>query len=343
MNKIQEQDIFDFSQHFSLRDEIKGKTFFITGSTGLIGSSLIRCLLALHENIKIITVVRDIRKFHQLFNSPFIEAYEGNLEDFDYNHIGDIDYIIHCAAPTSSKFFVDYPVETANSIYLITNKLLELARFRQIKSFVYLSSLEVYGAIHNEESITENYQGYINPIDVRSSYPMTKRAAECLCHLYAKEYHIPVKIARLTQTTGAGIANNDNRVIAQFARNAAFGRDIVLHTTGESARPYCYLTDAVSAIIYILLKGKDGEAYNVANEDTYISAKGLAEFLKEHFNPNIQIKIELSDNYGYAPTTKQKLATEKLRKLGWKPRFNLEMILERLIAYLKEESIYDRN
>ena len=126
-------------------------------------------------------------------------------------------------------------------------------------------------------------------------------------------------------------------MIAQFSRLAAEGYDIILHTTGEAARPYCYTTDAVSAILYILLRGEIGEAYNVANEKTYISARGMAEYLKEHFNPAINVRVELDNNMGYAPVTKLCLSAKKLMALGWQPRYGLKEMFERLINYLKIE------
>ena len=246
-----------------------------------------------------------------------------------------MDFIIHCAAPTSSKFFIEHPIETFDTIVQTTGKLLSYARKNMHKGFVYLSSLEVYGTItDNSVVVTEEMQGYIDPLNMRSSYPMAKRAAEHLCYLYATQYGLPIKIARLTQTTGPGISKDDNRVIAQFARLASKGQDIILHTTGESARPYCYTTDAVSAILYILLKGTSGGAYNVANEETYISARGMAEFLRNNFNPSINVRVELNENMGYAPPTKLRLSTEKIKKLGWKPRKGLKDIFNNLIEYL---------
>ena len=158
-----------------------------------------------------------------------------------------------------------------------------------------------------------------------------------MCTSYAKEYGVPVKIARLTQTFGAGVSAEDNRVFAQFARSIIEGNDIVLHTKGESAKPYCYTTDCVSAILYILLKGKDGEAYNVANQDTYISIKDMALFLKENFNSNIDVIVEEHPEMGYAPVTRLNLLSEKLMSLGWKPSYNLYEMFERLINSLKED------
>lgn len=338
MNKIQEEDIQGFVSSFKLNDELKNSTFLITGATGLVGSCLIRCLLALNKNIHIIAPVRNKKKATCIFGDQVccIELIECDLLHADFNFIPQVDYIVHCAAPTSRNFFVEKPVETSLSILVITTALLEYARKHTIKGFVYLSSLEVYGTMQTDAPITEDFQGYINPLHVRSSYPMSKRAAESLCCQYAAEYNLNACIARLTQTAGAGIANNDDRILAQFTRSAVQGKDIILHTTGESARPYCYTIDCVSALLYILLRGKAGEAYNVANESTYRSARELAEEAKNNINSTIQVRIELDENRGYAPITHLRLDTSKLQALGWTPHYDLKDILTRLSLSIKQ-------
>lgn len=335
MNKILQEDIDKFVENFALGRELKDSSLLITGSTGLIGSILIHCLLALKENIRIVAPVRNKEKARYMFSTDEqIEFVECDLISYDYNQLGYVDYVIHCAAPTASKFFVQHPVETIDIIYSISSSLLKYSVFHKVKGFLYLSSLEVYGGLNSEELITEDMQGYLDLSDIRSSYPMAKRMVENLCCSYVKEYGVPVKIARLTQTTGAGISKDDNRVIAQFAKCSNEGKDIVLHTTGESARPYCYTTDAVSAMLYILLKGENGMAYNVANEETYISAKDMAYFLKENFNSSINVKIYLDDNICYAPISRLPLCTEKLKKIGWTPMYDLQGILFRLLNFL---------
>lgn len=337
MNKFLEEDILSFVHSFKLANNLKNNRFLITGATGLIGSILIHCLLALKENITIIAPLRDELKAKKLFDAAelqFIELVKCDLEYDDYSRLSTVDYIVHCAAPTSSLFFINNPVDTFRIIYSGTEKLLEYSRSKLRKSFVYLSSLEVYGTINDNDWISEETQGYLNPISIRSSYPMAKRAAESLCAMYASQYGVDVKIARLTQTTGAGIVPTDNRIIAQFCRLAAKGKDIILHTSGEASRPYCYTIDCVSAILYILLKGKKGEAYNVANEETYISAKDMAFLLKNEFNPSINITIENKENREYAPTTKLKLRVDKLKSLGWESNYNIRDILNRLVLYI---------
>lgn len=339
MNKIQCEDIQDFVSSFPLRELLHNRTILITGATGLIGSNLVHCLLALDCKIKVVAPIRDLKKAVRIFSQNELEnirLIECDIVSYNYDALCDIDFIIHCAAPTASKYFIEHPVETFDVIYSGTKVLLNYARKRQIKGFVYLSSLEVYGEIYDDSKpVCEDSQGYLDIMAVRSSYPMAKRAAENLCCLYAAEYGVPVMVARLTQTTGAGIALDDNRVIAQFARLATYGNDIVLHTTGESARPYCYTTDAVSAILYILFKGQKGNVYNVANENTYISARDMAEFVRVNFNPSIKVRVELKNDMGYAPVTKLNLSTEKLKGLGWLPRYGLYEIFDRLIKSLR--------
>lgn len=334
MNVVLQQNIRDFTQSFELSHRLSHSRFLITGCTGLIGSILAHSLLAIKQDIDIIAPVRNIKKGVDLFdeaelkNIHFIEC---DLSQFDYSEIGTIDYIVHCAAPTSSQFFVEHPVDTFDIIYQATRNLLEFSRKSEVKSFVYLSSLEVYGTITDDSIlVTEDIQGYLEPMAVRSSYPMAKRATENLCCLYASEYGVNVKVARLTQTTGAGVSNDDNRVIVQFCRLAVQDKDIILHSSGNAARPYCYTMDAISAILYILLNGNNGQAYNVANEDSYISAKDLALYIQKKINPNIKVKLEINNEMGYAPETKLRLSTNKLCALGWKPKYSICQILDNL-------------
>lgn len=330
-----QRDIQQFVRTFPLGEMMRGARVCITGATGLIGSIMAKCLLALDKDVHLTLPVRNISKAHQLLPDIVDIVETPDLAAWAQQNAEFFDYIIHCAAPTSSRFFVEQPVETYRTIHDVTAQLLEMARRNGVRGFVYLSSLEVYGTISDDtQPVTESVQGYIDPLNVRSSYPMAKRATECLCHLYAQHYGLPVAIARLTQTTGAGIAPDDNRVIAQFARLAAHHEDIVLHTTGESARPYCYTTDAVSAILYILLKGKAGEAYNVANPDTYISARDMAFYLQQHFSPDINVRVEIADTNCYAPPTKLRLSVDRLKGLGWKAHYGLKEIFSNLIAYL---------
>lgn len=338
MHPLLQKDINDFIHFFRFGVELSDSTFLITGATGLIGSMLIHCLLSLGQGIHIIAPVRNIHKANAMFDETElkqIDFIDCDLCSYDYGSLFNIDYIVHCAAPTDSRYFVEHAVETTTFIYKSTNALLQFASQHPVRSFVFLSSLEVYGQIMDDcTPVKEDMFGYIDPLSARSSYPIAKLAAENLCVLYARQYGIPAKIARLTQISGVGVSFDDNRVINQFSRKAAMAEDIVLHTRGESARPYCYTLDAIDAILTILLKGEASAAYNVANESTYISAFGMAEFLHNNYAPSILIHTNADSSHGYAPETRLRLSSAKLRQLGWQPRYDLKMTFDRLIPWL---------
>lgn len=340
---ILQQDIEQFSLQFRYSEQFRNRTFVITGATGLLGSVTINCLLAINKksnlNLHVIAVVRDIKKATSLLGneSDSLTFYKYDFaSDEQFNIKENVDYIIHFASPTASKFFVNNPVETMKTGINGTETILEYARTIHPKCIAYISSLEVYGTVtEDKHPITENCQGYLDIADVRSSYPMAKRAAECMCNAYVAEYGVPVRIARLAQTFGAGVDKNDNRVFAQFARCVINNEDIVLHTAGRLKRSYCYTIDAISAIFYILLKGKDGESYNVANENTYISIIDMAKFLCKEFNNKIKPVIEIKDGMGYSPDTMLRLDTTKLRNLGWNSMYDLHEMFEHLMKWLR--------
>lgn len=338
MNQILKEDINNFVFSFELSEFLNGSKILVTGATGLIGSTLVRCLLALNKGIQITCPIRNLKKAKAIYGDDvqsirFIEcdlvAYLNNLTEKD-----DFKYIVHCASPTVGRYMTEHPVETYMLAIDSTRAILEYARKKQT-DIVYVSSLEYYGQNFDDTLITEDMQGYVNNTDPRSSYPLGKRAAEYLCAAYAKQFDVNAKVARLTQTFGAGVSVEDNRVFAQFVRSVIEGTNIVMHTKGESAKPYCYTTDCVSAILYILIRGEKGEAYNVANEETYISIKDMADFLCAHFNPQLNVVVEEHPEMGYAPVTKLNLSTEKLKSLGWSPRYGLYDMFDRLIKSFK--------
>ncbi len=340
-NNIIIEDVSNFSSRFQLSESLHGKHIVITGATGLLGSCMVRCLLDLNNrcslNLRITCVVRNADKAFEMFgNSVHIIKYDF-LSDDTLSLPQDADYAIHFASPTASKYFVDCPVETMTAGILGTQKLLSAA-LKANCAVVYISSLEVYGAIFDDSKpITEDVMGYVNPMLPRSSYPMAKRAAECLCKSYNSEHGLPVYVARLAQTFGAGVLRTDNRVFAQFARSVVNNEDIVLHTTGELSRCYCYTTDAIEGVLYIMLKGTPGEAYNVANESTYISIADMARFVCDKFNHNIKPVIHLQEGLGYSPVTKLRLDCEKLQALGWTPHYGLTDMFLRLIKSFKQQ------
>lgn len=326
-------------------DMLKGKSVLVTGATGLIGSQIVLALdryNQLHEGrIKIYALARNEEKAARVLAgcSEYVRIILGDIK-MPIDITEEIDYIIHGASMTSSKEFVDYPVETILTGMEGTDNVLRFAGSKKVKGMVYLSSLEVYGVTDPEKkSIKENEYGYIEQMAPRSSYSEGKRMAECLCISYGHEYGVPVKIVRLSQTFGPGVLYSDNRVFAQFARCAIENQDIVLKTKGETYRNYCYIRDAVTGILCVLLKGNSNEAYNIANKDTGISICDMAHMIADDIaDKKINVVFDIADDIaklGYGPTIKISLDTDKIEQLGWKAEVGLKDAFERMIQSMR--------
>lgn len=337
-------------------EELNNCSVLVTGASGFIGTMLVKVLKEIseerHLNLRILPLSRKQGYISIEHEKCEVEAIYGDIME-KINVPGDLDYIIHCASITDSKTMKNYPVETFLTSVDGTRNILELARQKKIKSMVYLSSMEMYGTeaektlksmehskYKESDFVTEDMLGYIDLKSPRSSYPEGKRAAEFLCNAYHSEYGVPVKIARLAQTFGPGVSKTDNRVFAQFARSVINGTDIVLHTDGNSEGNYCHIKDTISGILTILLEGQSGEAYNVANENLHMTIRQMAEFVANKVGKGkIKVITQTPNNpngYGYAPPTKLRLSSEKLRALGWNPEFNMQDMYEHMIEYWKE-------
>ena len=316
-------------------EELIGKKVYITGATGLIGSNLVNELLKI-KGIDIILQVRNKEKAKRMFGERVKYEVCELLDTPKYE--GRVDYIAHCANPTSSQFFVNNPVETINLAVNGTIKILEFAKEKNDDGFVFLSTMEVYGYPERGHKVKENEGGSFDTSVVRNCYPLSKQTCESLCAAYASEYGVPTRVLRLTQTFGPGVDYNDGRVFAEFARCAIEKKDIVLKTKGETEREYLYTLDAVSAILTVLLDGKDGEAYTAANEDTFCSVYEMAKMVADMSGINVLIKEQDITKLGYANTLHMDLDTSKLKALGWKPNFGLKEMFLNLLKSLKKRS-----
>lgn len=331
------------------KQNFAGHTILVTGATGLIGSLCVKSIVEYNRKnerkIKVIGLARNKEKVKTVYadelKNHLLEEAEFMYQDISEKipDTMECDYIIHTANSTTSRFFMTNPVEVIESIYTGTKRVLDYATKKKVMGVVYLSSMEVFGKKVSEECICESQLGDIDIQDVRSCYSEGKRLAELLCKAYAVEYQLPVIIARLAQTFGAGVSKTENRVFAQFARSAIKGEDIILHTSGESIGNYCYTRDAIKALFLLLKTGKAGEAYTVVNEETTRSIRAMAEMVAERFSngkSKVAFDIPEDNRFGYAPETKIRLSGKKLRALGWTPEICLEEMYRRMIPDLEE-------
>lgn len=323
-------------------ESLRGTTVLVTGGTGLVGFNLLQELVQIKPSydFRIVALVRNLEKARRVF-APFLDQVElvcGDVRE-ELTLSDSIDFIIHGASITSSKMFVENPVETIMTSFMGIRNMLELGRKKNVRSMVFLSSMEVYGVSKDDALLTEADVGYLNPLSIRSSYPESKRMSESLCVAYAKEYGVPVKIARLAQTFGPGMQPEDKRAIVQFLQSALSQKDIEIKASGESARMYLYTFDAVSALLTLLLYGEDGVAYNVANKATYCSIRTLAETIVEVTGGNSRVLVNTGteeERRIYPPDSFLRLDTSGVESLGWKPCYNLAVSIQNLKDYMED-------
>ena len=233
---------------------------------------------------------------------------------------GDADYIIHAASNTHPLQYAGDPVGTITANVLGTKNLLEYGASHGARRFCFCSSVEVYGENRGDvEKFDESYLGYIDCNTLRAGYPEGKRLGEALCNAYRQAYSLPFTIARLSRVYGPTMLAGDSKAIAQFIKKAAGGENIVLKSEGNQKFSYTFVTDAAAGVLYTLLLGQDGEAYNVADEGSDITLRELAGYLAESAGTKVVFELpEEHERRGYSQATKAMLDAGKLKKLGWK-------------------------
>ncbi len=321
-------------------DSLDRSTVVVTGATGLIGGLTLRALVRRNElcdaRIRVVAPVRNIAKATALFVE---EIAAGNVSliawDAATGEVPDVetcDFIIHCASNTDSRLMVERPVDTILATVEGTRSMLELARATGAK-MCFVSSMEVYGA-GGPEPLDERCGGELDAMNVRSSYPQAKQLAETLCASYARQHGVSVCVARLAQSFGPGIASDDRRVFAEFARCCREGRDIELLTDGSKSNMYVYTADAVAALLLLAVRGEAGEAYNVANERTFCSIWEMAQMVTGAFGPHTRVTRVVDEEAAkrYAVSGRIWLDTSKLGSLGWSATVGLEEMYARMMA-----------
>lgn len=319
--------------------KLENKSILVTGATGLIGSAFVNLLMSFEKtDLQVYAAGRNVNRAEKLYskyrnNSHFHFLQFDVTKPFDFDI--DIDFVVDSSGASSPALYATKPVEVMESNILGVKNLLDYGKKHNIKKFVYVSSGEVYGE-GDGRVFTEDYSGYVNPLNPRSCYPIAKRASETLCVSYAKEYGIEVSIARPCHVYGPNFTESDNRVYAEFIRNALNGEDIVLKSKGGQFRSWIYVDDCAEALICILLRGENCEAYNIANSESNLTIRELAEIVAKEAGRKVVFDIP-SDGTGgnTTPITKAVFSTEKLESLGWEAQIGIEEGIRRTIDALK--------
>lgn len=327
---------------------LDNKAVLITGAYGMLASYVVYFLCFINEikgiNVKVIAQGRSTDKARQRFNDfwdkEYFEFITDNITE-DISIEGNVDYIIHAAGGAYPGMYSKIPVEVIEPNVIGTYNLLKLAVEKSTKSFLYFSSGDVYGKTDDPSNITEETVGRVDPLDAHSCYSESKRMAETMCVSFYREYGIPTKMARIGHTYGPTMdIDNDPRVFASFLKNAIEHKDIVMLSDGSAKRAFCYLADAVAAYMTILLKGANGEAYNVCNTDEFLSIKEFANIVA-NLDENRPLTVHCKErdiNDGYVDNKDNKdnkPISDKLKGLGFEFKYDTYQGMKRTYEYKK--------
>ena len=321
---------------------LDGSNILVTGATGLLGSCLVEVLMRrAHKTYHVYAAGRNEGRARVLFSAFANDAHFHFLKyDVTLPLQSEVcfHYVIHAASNASPNFFAEHPVEVMQANLMGVTHLLDYGKVHGLRRFLYVSTGEVYGE-GDGRVFTEDYAGYVNPMNPRSFYPSSKRAAETLCVSYAEEYGVDVVVARPSHVYGPRFTESDNRVYAQFIRNVLRGENIVMKSRGEQFRSWCYVADCVAGILYALLKGEKGEAYNVADPVSNISIKELAEMIASIAGREVVLEIPSeAERKGYNVVSKSVFSTEKLERLGWRVEGRMK---DKMAATIQERMKYE--
>ncbi|HWE16738.1 MAG TPA: NAD-dependent epimerase/dehydratase family protein [Hyphomicrobiaceae bacterium] len=343
----------------NLREElgrIAGKNLLITGGAGFLGYYLIQTALHFNDTAapgdRIAVTVWDnfVRGtpgwLSDLQRAANLRLERRNLIDPLPDRMDDFQFIIHAAGIASPTYYRKYPLQTIDANINGLRNLLEYSvrqaeAGRAVEGFLFYSSSEIYGDPAPDAIPTpEDYRGNVSCTGPRACYDESKRFGETLCVTFARQYGVPVKMARPFNNYGPGLKITDGRVLPDFAREVLSGRDIIMHSDGSPTRTFCYSSDAITGYYKVLANGRPGEAYNVGIEKPEISIAQLADLVTETarrlfgYSGKVVRRPSAEADYLVDNPNRRCPTIEKARReLGYNPSVSIEEGLRRALIW----------
>lgn len=343
-HKIYATDIADIAAENLPWNKLAGKNLLLTGASGLIGTVIVDALMLKNRrdnlNVKVLAAGRNEKIARERF-ADYLGDKNFEFVKLDVNNPIDlaqpVDFIIHAASNTHPMLYSTDPVGTMTANILGAHNLLEFGRCKNIERFLFVSSVEIYGKVLNaDDTFDEKYCGYIDCNTVRAGYPESKRAGEALCQAYISQHKMDVVIARLCRIYGPTMRLNDSKAMSEFIMNGVRGEDIVLKSQGLPRFSYCYGADCVSGMLYCLLNGKCGEAYNVADSSEILSLREIAEYISSLAGRKVVIELPSETQAkGFSVAPAAILTNDKLRGLGWSPKDDTRSGVKKTVEILR--------
>jgi dTDP-glucose 4,6-dehydratase/UDP-glucuronate decarboxylase len=330
---------------------LAGKTLLVTGGSGFLCSYLLDCIAYLNDTgwykpCRVISV-DNLRSGVAVRVAHLSQRSEFRFVSHDVSHplklSETVDFIVHGAGIASPTFYRKFPLETVDVNVAGTRHMLDLAVRGRATSMLYMSTSEIYGDPDAKAIPTpEDYRGFVSCTGPRACYDESKRMAETLCAIYHSLHGAPVKVMRPFNVYGPGQRLDDRRIIPDLMSAALSRRPLVLYSDGRATRSFCYVSDAIRAMWFVLLSGANGEAFNVGNDEREINIGELArELVAIAGPPTLDVVQEMSPDAHYLTDNPQRRCPD-LRKLksyfDWKPQMTLVEGLRRTLRSYQEQA-----
>lgn len=339
------KNLSEYAQYKLDWKKLSNSVVLLTGGTGLVGRYLTDLIMYKNINdnlnLTIVSLCRNLEKakgmFSEYLNSSNFKILVGDVRQ-KITYDGNIDYIIHAASNTYPVLYATDPVGTISTGIIGTNNLLDFGVNKKIKKFIYISSFEVYGTVNGIKEIGEEDFGFVNTTILRSCYPVSKRASESLCIAFSEQYGIDTSIVRLSRVFGPTMNLESSLATAQFIKGALSDTDIVLKSDGMQMYSYNYVGDAVMAILTVLIKGKDQEAYNVADIKFNAKLRDFASIVADTVNKKVIFDLpDEVEKKGFSNSLMSVLNSNKIKDLGWYTDKDLKYRISETIKILKNK------
>ncbi|MDB9431457.1 UDP-glucuronic acid decarboxylase family protein [Microcystis aeruginosa] len=296
----------------------------VTGGAGFIGSHLIDRLMEQgHEVVCLDNFYTGTRRnIVKWLGNPYFELIRHDITEPIRL---EVDQIYHLACPASPIHYQYNPVKTIKTNVLGTMYMLGLAK-RVKARFLLASTSEVYGDpdVHPQ---TEEYRGNVNCIGPRSCYDEGKRVAETLAFEYYREHKVDIRVARIFNTYGPRMLENDGRVVSNFVVQALRGEPLTVYGQGSQTRSFCYVSDLVEGLMR-LMNGDFIGPVNLGNPDEYTILE-LAQVIQGMINPEAELVYKpLPED---DPKQRQPDITRAKNYLDWSPTIPLRQGLKMTI------------
>ncbi len=345
-SKIIEEDIENIAKGIApISKAFSGRTLLITGGAGFLGNYFIGVIDFLNKNVldkpcKIISVDNFVTGVkYRIEEGPNFRAIRHNIKE-PLKIDGDVDYIIHAAGIASPKFYRELKIETIDVATMGTKNMLELAHEKNAKSMLFFSSSEVYGDPDPKfVPSPETYNGNVSCIGPRANYDESKRLGETLCIAYFETYNVPVKMVRPFNVYGPGMRLDDYRVIPNFVSSVFNGKPLPVYGSGNNTRTFCYISDAITGFLKVLLSDFNGEPFNVGNDQDEITIEMLANIIAGIFGNKVKIEKNQGINDAYSKGDPKRRCPDLAKiktKLGYDAKVDLRTGLKRFIQWAEE-------